>query len=397
MIKKNKNYLEPQLRFSEFKDEWGEELLSSLLNYERPDNYIVKDTNYGLQGTPVLTANKSFILGYTQETEGICENIPVIIFDDFTTDKKYVDFPFKVKSSAIKILRAIDDNNLRFIYELMNQIRFEAKEHKRYYISVYQNLLVPVPKPDEQQKIADCLSSLDDLITSENQKLETLKTHKKGLMQNLFPAEGAKVPNLRFMEFEKSGVWLEKKLGDIGEPLMCKRIFKEQTTTSPRTGIPFYKIGTFGREPDSFISIDLYEEYKSKYSYPNIGDILISASGTIGRLVVYDGSPAYFQDSNIVWLGNDEKLILNSFLFHCYSTLDWQTSDGGVIRRLYNSDLKNMGISYPNEKNEQQKIADCLSSLDELIKTQSDKIESLKLHKKGLMQGLFPAFNGVNV
>jgi type I restriction enzyme S subunit len=198
------------------------------------------------------------------------------------------------------------------------------------------------------------------------------------------------VPKLRFPEFRNDGEWEEKRLGEIGEPLMCKRIFKEQTTANPQNAIPFYKIGTFGREADSYISIDLYNDYKSKYSFPTEGDILISASGTIGRLVVYDGADAYFQDSNIVWLKNNEKSILNSFLFYCYSILRWQTSDGGVIQRLYNSDLKNIKIRYPQDLSEQQKIASCLSSLDDLITAENQKLEALKAHKKGLMQQLFP-------
>ncbi|RCR70128.1 restriction endonuclease subunit S [Larkinella punicea] len=198
------------------------------------------------------------------------------------------------------------------------------------------------------------------------------------------------LPELRFPEFENEGEWRKKKLEAIGEPLMCKRIFKEQTTSNPKNGIPFYKIGTFGQEPDSYISQELYEEYKSKYSFPKIGDILISASGTIGRLVIYDGSPAFFQDSNIVWLGNNEEIVLNSFLFYCYSSLKWQTSDGGIISRLYNSDLKNMTIFFPQGKIEQQKIADCLTSLDEVITAHSQQLEALKEHKKGLMQNLFP-------
>lgn len=177
----------PNLRFPEFNDVWTPDQLSNLLDYERPDNYIVNDTNYTTTGTPVLTANKSFILGYTEEKIGICKDIPAIIFDDFTVDNKYVDFPFKVKSSAIKILRPKGKVDLKFIFELMSQIRFEAKEHKRYYISAYQNLTVLIPKPKEQQKIASFLSSIDDLINTQSQKVETLKFHKKGLLQGLFP------------------------------------------------------------------------------------------------------------------------------------------------------------------------------------------------------------------
>lgn len=198
------------------------------------------------------------------------------------------------------------------------------------------------------------------------------------------------IPELRFPEFVNEAKWEEKKLGEIGEPLMCKRILKEQTTTNPKNGIPFYKIGTFGKEADAYIPIELFEDFKNKFSFPKNGDILISASGTIGRLVVYNGLPAYFQDSNIVWLGNDESMVLNSYLFHCYSTIKWQTSDGGIIRRLYNSDLKSIKIVYPNNPKEQQKIASCLSSLDELIAAHSQKLDTLKGHKKGLMQNLFP-------
>jgi restriction endonuclease S subunit len=199
------------------------------------------------------------------------------------------------------------------------------------------------------------------------------------------------VPKLRFPEFMESGEWREKKLGDIGEPLMCKRIFKGQTTTNAMNGVPFYKIGTFGKVADSFISCKLFEEFRGKYSFPKIGDILISAAGTIGRLVIYNGSPSYFQDSNIVWLGNNEELVINSFLFHSCTKMKCRTSDGGIISRLYNSDLKNMNILFPKEKEEQQKIADCLSSLDELITAQNQKLEALKAHKKGMMQQLFPA------
>ena len=204
------------------------------------------------------------------------------------------------------------------------------------------------------------------------------------------------IPELRFLEFKNDGRWEEKKLGNIGDPSMCKRIFKEETTTNSTNGIPFYKIGTFGKEADSFISNEIYEEYKTKFSFPKKGEILISASGTIGRLVVYDGEPAFFQDSNIVWISNDENEVQNNFLYYIYSLVKWQTSDGGIIQRLYNADLKSIDVFFPKNKNEQQKIADCLSSLDNLITAHTDKLETLKTYKKGLMQNLFPQ-EGENV
>ena len=183
----------PRLRFPEFQNapEWEEKKIKDILDYERPDPYIVLNTAYVSSGTPVLTANKSFILGSTDENFGIYENTPVVIFDDFTTDSKYVDFPFKVKSSAIKILTSDSGNNLKFLYELMKLIQFTGTEHKRYYISEYQMLFVSIPSIPEQQKIADCLTSLDDLISTQNQKLTALKNHKTALMQQLFPVAEA--------------------------------------------------------------------------------------------------------------------------------------------------------------------------------------------------------------
>ena len=231
---------------------------------------------------------------------------------------------------------------------------------------------------------------MDDVIAGYEEKLTALEEHKKGLMQNLFPQEGETQPKYRFPEFENDGDWVEKKLGELGDPLMCKRIFKEETTIQKDGTIPFYKIGTFGKEPDAFISVEKYEDYKNRFSFPKKGDILISASGTIGRLVIYDGKPAYFQDSNIIWLGHEEDVIKNTFLLYVYENLNWQTSDGGIISRLYNSDFKKMKVKYPENTDEQQKIASVLSSVDELIVAQREKIEALKEHKKGLMQGLFP-------
>jgi type I restriction enzyme S subunit len=182
----------PRLRFPEFSGlgGWHVKRLDLCLDYEQPAQYIVSSTQYlDSYETPVLTAGKTFILGYTNETTGIYkDNLPVIVFDDFTTACKFVDFPFKVKSSAIKILTSRGGSNIKFMYELLSMVSYEVGAHERHWISKFAPMVVLVPGPVEQQWIADCLSSLDDLITAQAQKVETLKTHKKGLMQQLFPA-----------------------------------------------------------------------------------------------------------------------------------------------------------------------------------------------------------------
>ena len=181
----------PELRFQEFQNdgEWRPRPLSDILNYEQPTPYIIEDDIYKKEGTPVLTANKGFILGYTDESFGIYNKLPVIIFDDFTTDKKYVDFPFKIKSSAIKLLtlKYEERDNLRFIFECMNKVLFEEKEHKRYYISTYQHINIYVPSLQEQNKIADTLLFVDKQISEYDKKIKALELHKKCLMQQLFP------------------------------------------------------------------------------------------------------------------------------------------------------------------------------------------------------------------
>ena len=144
---------------------------------------------------------------------------------------------------------------------------------------------------------------------------------------------------------------------------MCKRILKDQTSS---TGdIPFFKIGTFGGSADAYISKELFDEYVKKYSYPKKGDILISAAGTIGRTVVFDGNPSYFQDSNIVWLKHDESVVLNSYLRYIYSLNPWAISTGGTIARLYNDNILNAVIPVPPLE-EQQRIVDILDRFDKL-------------------------------
>ena len=174
-------------RLPGFTDNWKPRRLSEMLVYERPDKYIVTNTDYAVTGdVPVLTANKGFILGYTYETHGICHNLPVIVFDDFTTDCKYADFPFKVKSSAIKLLRPINDRvSLRYMFGRMQLIRFPIGEHKRYYISEYQNIELPVPDHDEQQAIAAVLDDMDREITALEQRREKTQKIKQGMMQQL--------------------------------------------------------------------------------------------------------------------------------------------------------------------------------------------------------------------
>ena len=198
------------------------------------------------------------------------------------------------------------------------------------------------------------------------------------------------IPAIRFKGF--SDTWEQRKLGEIGSVSMCRRIFKEQTSENGE--IPFYKIGTFGGEADAFISRELFEEYKAKYQYPKKGDILISASGSIGRTVVFTGKNEYFQDSNIVWLNHDKHLD-NSFLKCFYSIVKWAGIEGSTIKRLYNDNILNTAITLPSVE-EQQKIGAYFENLDNLITLHQRKYDKLTNVKKSMLEKMFPQ-NGSNV
>ena len=169
---------------------WNDIELSDLLDYEQPTKYLVtKILDYDAQKIPVLTANKAFVLGSTDDTTGVYSKQDCIIFDDFTTDMKYVDFKFKVKSSAIKILTPRENVNLKFVFEQMQRLKLPIGGHKRYWLSEYQYLTIKIPDDDTQSKIVSILSKADSEIDLLNQRLDVLKEQKRGLMQKLLTGE----------------------------------------------------------------------------------------------------------------------------------------------------------------------------------------------------------------
>ena len=193
-----------------------------------------------------------------------------------------------------------------------------------------------------------------------------------------------KQPSYRFADYDEH--WAEKKLGDIGSVEMCRRIFKEET--SAEFEIPFFKIGTFGGEADTYITREKFEEYKAKFAYPQRGDLLLSASGSIGRVVEYDGDEAYYQDSNIVWLNHHGK-INNKFLKAFYEIVSWSGIEGTTIKRLYNKNILETDISLPSLP-EQTAIGSFFQDIDQLISLQQRKLEVLKEQKKTYLKLLFP-------
>ena len=197
-------------------------------------------------------------------------------------------------------------------------------------------------------------------------------------------------PKIRFKGFTEA--WEQRKFSDVGCVSMCKRIFKTQTTDIGE--VPFFKIGTFGKTADSYITKKLFNEYKAKFSYPEKGDILISASGSIGRIVEFSGKDEYFQDSNIVWLKHNKE-ISNEFLKQLYQIVKWYGIEGTTIQRLYNSNILNTEFKMPSI-DEQNKISSLLNCIDNLITLHQRKCDKLVNIKKSLLEKMFPK-NGNNV
>ena len=273
----------------------------------------------------------------------------------------------------------------RLNYGIRSQLAMAAEGTGQRVLahSKFKNMEILVPSVPEQERIGSLFEDLDHLITLHQRKYDKLVKVKKAMLEKMFPKGDAKVPEIRFAGF--TDAWERRKLGDIGSVAMCRRIFKHQTSESGE--IPFFKIGTFGGEPDAFISRELFEEFKAKFPYPEKGDILISASGSIGRTVEFTGDNVYFQDSNIVWLKHD-KSIINPFLRHLYSVVEWAGIEGSTIKRLYNDNILKTEVMLPSVQ-EQTKIAETLDGIDGLITLHQRKLEKLKTIKKSMLESMF--------
>lgn len=254
---------------------------------------------------------------------------------------------------------------------------------KQLPIGAIKDVEVPITSIAEQEKIGEYFDSVDHLITLHQRKCEQTKKLKKYMLQKMFPQNGAKVPEIRFDGFTYDCE--QRKLGELGTVQTCKRIFKDQT--SEKGDIPFFKNGTIGLKPDSYISREMYEEFRRLYPYPEVGDTLISVVGSIGRTAEYTGKDEYFQDSNVVWLKTDGS-INKKFLKISYQVIKWLI-EGSTVKHLYNDNILRSEIVMPVSQIEQAKIAEFFEELDHLITLHQRKCDELKKMKKYMLQNMF--------
>lgn len=295
-----------------------------------------------------------------------------------------IDSQYILGSDVVRITCNTKVEPKYFVYYTKSKLYLEqisdytqGSTRQRTSISKLKTMQIVIPPAKEQYSIASALTSINNLISSLGKLIEKKKNIKQGAMQQLLTGQ------IRLKGFSEP--WVKRKMGDIGSLAMCKRIFQEET--SEKGDVPFYKIGTFGQQADAYITKGKYEQFKQMYRFPQKGDVLISAAGTIGRTVIYNGEPAYFQDSNIVWLAHNGKYITNNFLFYIYQRTDWNTEDT-TIARLYNNNFNNTCIHFPSSITEQQAIANILSKMDNEITALETKKAKYEAIKQGMMQQL---------
>ncbi|MCE8182969.1 restriction endonuclease subunit S [Porphyromonas gingivalis] len=373
------------MRFPEFADEWKQTTLGEVLDYEQPTNYIVRNTEYSnnVSLIPVLTANKSFILGYTYEQDAYNKG-RCIILDDFTLDIKFVNFPFKVKSSAIKILVAKDGTNILFIYNCLLFLRLseQEKDHKRHYISEIQPLIVALPSLSEQEKIAGFLSLIDERIQSCSETIKERKREKAALLNQLFSQK------LRFPQF--SDEWQQTTLGEIAE----MNSGGTPSTTNPNYyggSIPFLSIsdiskcGKYIYQTENYITKEGLRNSSARLFLRDT--IMFAMYASVGKVAI---TKIPISCSQAI-LGISSTKVYQIFLYYVLivKARDYSKfSQTGTQMNLSKSLMERLSISLPSLA-EQQKIADFLSLIDERIDLEEQLLQEYEQQKKYLLRNMF--------
>lgn len=416
----------PELRFPEFKDEgkWDDDELSNLGDLINGLTYSPED----VRDKGLLVLRSSNIQNGTidlkdcvfvrQDIKGANLSKPNDILVCVRNGSKALigknaiipeGLPLATHGAFMTVFRA---KNPEFVFQLFqtdfydNQVKADlgatinsinGKNFLKYKF--------PVPKnPQEQKKIASCLSSLDEVIEAHCQKLELLKDHKKGLMQNLFPQEGAEVPKLRFKEFGKDDAWMLKEVDDFID-LFSGIALKGEEICDDESGRPILRginiTEGYIRHSKEIDKYYLGSLEKLKRYFVKENDIVIAMDGSkVGKNVALVSK----SDENAILIQRVARIRANkkadfNFLYQFFISDDFRTYVDSVntssgIPHISAQQIKNYKVWFPPNIKEQKKIASCLSALDELITAQTEKIEQLKQHKKGLMQGLFPKLEG---
>ena len=398
----------PKLRFPEFAQGpgWDHATVADLVETVTPPKKLTTSTYLADGRFPIIDQSQSYICGWTNDDEAVITRpLPVIVFGDHTCVLKFVNRPFAQGADGVKILTARRRVSTLYLYHQLTYRPVVMEEYKRHFSALKDKVVCfPDPKSGEQQKVADCLGSLDDLIAAGGRTLEALRQHKQGLMQQLFPQPDETRPRLRFPEFEDAPDWEEVTLGTLLDrpPDYGVNAAAVPFSESLPTYIRITDInddGQFASRARVSVDIDATDE-----QYLEDGDIVLARTGaSVGKSYRYRE-----EDGRLVYAGflirvrpNPERL-LSQFIAAYLSTWsywDWVrlTSARSGQPGINATEYASIPLPLPPDRRtlaEQQKIADCLTSIDDQLNAQARKLDTLKQHKQGLLQQLFPSLDG---
>ena len=392
--------LVPRLRFPEFRDagDWVEKPLAKLVSTVTPPKKL-QTADYAVSGKyPIVDQSQDCICGWTNDSDAIIrDDLPLIVFGDHTCVLKLIEKPFAQGADGIKILDTAADVSVDFLFQSLQAAPLEMKGYRRHFsILKEKRIAFPSIHSGEQQEIAGCLTSIDDLITAEAQKLDALTAHKKGLMQQLFPKQGETIPRLRFPEFRDAGDWEEKRLNQISTSIFDGT---HQTPKYTKKGVPFFSVENIvSGKSNKFISREDYLTSTSK-NKPEKGDVIITRIGNIGFPAIVDWEYEFSIYVTLAVIKKSDQF--NSRYLYCYIQSEQYQAEiisksllHAVPCKINMDELRKTRILLPPPA-EQQEIAGCLTSIDDLITAEAQQLEALKAHKKGLMQQLFPTSDEV--
>lgn len=380
----------PALRFPEFANDgdWEEAKVGDVIKTITPPKKL-NSSEYKKNGKyPIIDQSQSYICGYSDDDDALMNhnNEDLIVFGDHTCVLKFMSFPFIQGADGIKIIKSKDPNKLveSFLFQSLLNNPVVSREYKRHFSELKEKEFCFPHRIAEQQKTAFCLFSIDAYISTTKEKLELLKTYKKGLMQKLFPAKGKKLPELRFKEFENNGEWVEKKLGEVTKVINRRN--------KSNRNLPIYSISNkdgFILQSEQFDGLDsvsrgydisLYKIVTSHTFAYNPARINV---GSIG----YSGNIKECLISSLYVCFKTTEEIDDSFLMYFFDTLSFNQSvennvEGGIRAYLFYENFSKIKIQFPSIS-EQKRIASCLKAVDEEIIAISDKASELESKKKG--------------
>ena len=400
------SHLMPKLRFPAFSQgpRWGHAKIADLVETVTPRKKLTTSEYLPDGRFPIIDRSQSYMCGWTNDDEAVITSpLPVIVFGDHTCVLKLVDQPFAQGADGIKIFTARRCVSNVYLYHQLSYRPVTMEQYKRHFSTLKNKIICfPDPKSGEQKKIADCFRSLDDLIAAEGRKLEALRRHKQGLMQQLFPYPGETVPQLRFPDFQDTLGWTKGRCRDVAEVLTGYG-FPERFQGRKIGQYPFYKVSDISRavergekyisEANNYVDAEVLKEIRAKtvgrgtVIFAKIGEAIRSDRRTVV-------TKSAVIDNNTAGVKAMTAKISDEFLFYLWSNVRLIDHAGGVVPAVTKSALENVPLCYPSDPEEQQRIADCLSAVDTRIGAQLAEIDALRIHKRGLMQLLFPSLEG---